>query len=879
MCSHINQSNRYRSFARTSSIVAMSAGAAVMLGWLAGIGLLQSLLPDFPPIDFNTGIGLLLAGLSLCLLSSARRSPAILLGNSFAAIALVLLGAASVLVHVGALNLFFPGSSLPPISAIIFMLFGIALILLGKNAAPGWVETPVFLAMLNALTLAIGCLYGKDALSHIPYYDSITLPAVLIFLLLCTGILALRPDRGAMALLTNNSAGGFTARRLLPAAILIPIVIGRLQFWGHETRWYDIGIGLISTTMASMLILALLIGWNALLLQRLDRQRIEATEALYQTLDTLESNLNALLKTNARLRAEIGMRRTAEENLFHEHQRTQVTLNSIGDGVITTDTEGKVAYLNPAAEHMSGWNNADAIGLPLSEVFRVVDPVSRQPLSASFAAALAGSEVTHLPSSSLLIRRDGKETAVDDSCAPMHDRNGKVIGAVLVFRDVSAMRAMSLKMSYMTQHDALTDLPNRFLLNDRLTQAIGLALRHKMRTSVLFLDLDRFKYVNDTMSHAVGDRLLLEIARRLKSCIHDTDTVSRYGGDEFIILQQEVNNALGAARMAGQVLKSITEPYFIDGHELHISASIGISICPEDGEDSATLVKHAEAAMYQAKSQGRNNYQFFTRHINERAVQRFALEVGLRRAIAHEESALYYQPQQRIADGRVIGVEALMRWNARGRGLVSPSLFIPIAEESGLIIQMGEWALRKACEQNRAWQDAGYAPIPVSVNVSAVQFREHNFVGMVERVLQETGLEPRYLELELTESVTMQDLDLVISLLRSLKNMGIGLSIDDFGTGYSSLSYLKRIPIDTLKIDRSFMQDIVINADDAAITRAIISMAKILKRKVIAEGVETFEQFEFLREQDCDAIQGFYFSEPLPAEDFKRRILGGAAMA
>jgi EAL domain-containing protein (putative c-di-GMP-specific phosphodiesterase class I) len=344
-------------------------------------------------------------------------------------------------------------------------------------------------------------------------------------------------------------------------------------------------------------------------------------------------------------------------------------------------------------------------------------------------------------------------------------------------------------------------------------------------------------------------------------------------------LLQEVSDTIGAARAATQLLTSIAEPYFIDGHEVHITGSIGISICPDDCEDADTIIKHSDAAMYQAKMQGRNKYQFFTRCINERAVRRFALEGSLRRALARDESALHYQPKVNIASGEVIGAEALLRWPARNKELASPSQFIPIAEESGLIIPIGEWVLRRACQQNRDWQAAGYDPISIAVNVSAVQFKEKNFLEMVCRILDETGLDPQYLELELTESVTMQEIESTVSLLESLKQMGVTLAIDDFGTGYSSLSYLKRFPIDTLKVDRSFVQDITTDPDGAAITCAIISMAKSLKKKVVAEGVETFEQFEFLRKQGCDEIQGYYFSSPLSAEDFERKILQRSAPA
>ncbi|HYD97567.1 MAG TPA: EAL domain-containing protein [Noviherbaspirillum sp.] len=883
--------DRYRAFARFSSYAVMMAGLLVLAGWITDTRVLTSFLPGFARIKFSSGLALVLAGASLRLLAMPRGSGVLRAASQVCALAAVAIGAAVLAEYAGntdfGINQWpfaendapagqIPGR-MPLISAVIFVLAGSALFLLARNARALWVEGAVLLAAGNALVPVIGYLYGKTALYQVPYYGTVAFPITLVFLLLCAGILALRPERGMMALISNDSAGGFTARRLLPAALLLPVAIERLQFWGHEAGLYDLTVGMILITLASMGMFTLLILWNAYLLLRLDKQRSEAEDTVRQALDVLESNLNALSASNTRLLAASGERRAMEETLFHEHERAQVTLNSIADGVVTTDVDGKISYMNPAAETLSGWPNAEAAGKTVHEVFKVVDTVTRQPLAYSLSPVLDGSTTATLPPQIILVHRDGRESTVNNSCAPIHRRDGKVMGAVLVLHDVSALHAMTLKMSYVTQHDALTGLPNRFLLNDRLSQALALALPHNTRTALLFLDLDRFKHVNDTLGHAVGDRLLQEIADRLKRCKRDTDTVGRYGGDEFAILLPEIGDTLAAARAAGQCLTAMTEPFSIDGHEIHISASIGISICPEDGQDSETIIRHAEAAMYQAKAQGRNNYQFFMPRINERAIRRFALEGSLRRAIAREESALYYQPKLSIADRRVIGAEALIRWHDQRSGPVSPSQFIPIAEESGLIIPIGEWVLRKACRQNRAWQDAGYEALPIAVNVSAVQFREKHFLEMVARVLEETRLEPRYLELELTESVTMQDIDLTIQLLEALKRMGVSLSIDDFGTGYSSLSYLKRFPIDALKIDKSFVQDIVTDADDAAITCAIISMAKSLKHRVIAEGVETAEQFEFLRRHGCDAIQGYYFSGPLSAQEFEHRILQRAA--
>ena len=879
---------RYYSFAKITSISLAFAGLLVVVGWIADIRLFKSLLPESQTIKFNAGLGMFLCGLSLRLLLSCRRGSLAWGISQVAAGLTILLGSLTVAEYLSGWDFGIDQMALPEheinteqypgrmslIEAMNFVLLGGALLLLGRNAAARWVEGLTLIAALNALVPAIGYLYGKAALYQLPYYGTITLSATVLYLLLCAAILASRPTRGLMAIVSNDSAGGITARRLLPAALLLPIAIDRLEFWGRQAGLYDSTFGMITLTLSSMVIFTLLIIWNAHLLMRLDQRRTEAEDALYESLDVLETNLNALTKTNTRLQTEKSVRRAVEENLFHEHERAQVTLNSIADGVITTDLEGRITYLNRAAERFSGWSNKEACGRLISEIFKMVDLLSRQPnLLTPQSVLQQNNNDVCLPRNSLLLRRDGSELAVEEACAPMHDRDGKVVGVVLVLHDVSAVHAMSQRMSHLTQHDVLTDLPNRFLLNDRLTQAIALALRHGTRTAVLFLDLDRFKQINDTLSHKIGDRLLQDIALRLKRCVRDTDTVSRHGGDAFVLLLQEVSDSLDAARTAAQVLKSITEPYSIEGHEIHISASIGISICPEDGEDAETILMHAEAAMYQAKAQGRNNYQFFTRHINELALKRFTLERNLRRAIAREESVLYYQPKFRIADQRVIGAEALIRWNNRQDGVVSPTQFIPIAEESGLIIPIGEWVLRKACEQARMWQDANYPPFPVAVNVSAVQFREKHFLDLVARVLDETGLQPKYLELELTESVTMQDLELTVSLLESLKHMGIGLSIDDFGTGYSSLSYLKRFPIDTLKIDRSFVQDITTDPDSAAIISAIISLAKSLKQEVIAEGVETQEQFEFLRKQGCDAIQGYYCSKPLTPKEFEERIL------
>ena len=388
--------------------------------------------------------------------------------------------------------------------------------------------------------------------------------------------------------------------------------------------------------------------------------------------------------------------------------------------------------------------------------------------------------------------------------------------------------------------DQLTGLPNRILFQDHLTAALNEARQNKTRLAVLFIDLDRFKYINDTLGHKVGDLLLMQVVERLISCLRDDEALYRLGGDE--------------------------------GHELFISTSIGISWYPEDGEDMETLYKNADMAMYRAKEQGRNNYQVFDVRMNDYAFERLQLEKDLRKALEREEFLVYYQPQIHIPTGRIIGMEALVRWEHPKRGMVSPGQFIPLAEETRLIIPIGEWVLRTACAQNKAWQDAGFPHVRVSVNLSAHQFLEPHLAQMIKQVLDETGLAPEYLDLEITESITMNNIDRAIATMHELASLGIQMSIDDFGTGYSSLSYLKKFPIHTLKIDRSFVRDIPNDSDDGAIATAIIAMAHSLNLNVIAEGVETADQLEFLGERGCDEMQGYLVSRPVPASEFEHLL-------
>jgi diguanylate cyclase (GGDEF)-like protein/PAS domain S-box-containing protein len=556
------------------------------------------------------------------------------------------------------------------------------------------------------------------------------------------------------------------------------------------------------------------------------------------------------------------------EALFEEKERAQVTLNSIGDAVISTDVGGRVTYLNAVAEGLTGWSLAEAADRPLEEVFRIADATTRETTQNPMALAILENRTVGLKSNCVLIRRDGTEAAIEDSAAPIHDRRGHVTGAVMVFRDVSMARALSLKMVHLAQHDSLTDLPNRVLLHDRLTQALALARRHQQGLALLFLDLDRFKNVNDSLGHAIGDRLLQSVAERLLACVRSSDTVSRQGGDEFLILLSEVARPEDAAASAEKILLALSLPHRIDQQDLHLTASIGVVTYPEDGTEADTLLKHADLAMYRAKDSGRNTYRFFEPEMSKNTAHRQSLESGLHRAIERHEFVLHYQPTMNLDSEEIIGVEALIRWYHPQRGLVLPGQFVPLAEETGVIATIGRWVLREGCRQSREWRDAGLPPVRIAINISMVELRDKAFLESVGGILEEHGLVPQDLELELTETFLMRDSNSTAAVLQSLSDLGVRIALDDFGTGYSSLSHLKRFPIDTLKIDQSFVRNVAADSDDASIVSAVIGMAKGLQIRVVAEGVETREQLAFLRKRGCPEGQGFYFSPPVSAREF-----------
>jgi diguanylate cyclase (GGDEF)-like protein/PAS domain S-box-containing protein len=568
-------------------------------------------------------------------------------------------------------------------------------------------------------------------------------------------------------------------------------------------------------------------------------------------------------------------RKAMDEALFVEKERAQVTLNCIGDAVICTDIMGNVTFLNLVAEKMTGWAREEAAGKPIGEVLRILSSPGRETTPDPMEIAVQQNRIVHLPPNCILIRRDGFEIPIEDCVAPIHDRQGKATGAVIVFRDVSAAQTMAQQMAHSAQHDFLTGLPNRMLLNDRVNQAIILAQRHSKLVAVLFLDLDGFKHINDSLGHPIGDKLLQSIAKRLVDCVRSADTVSRQGGDEFVVLLSEVEQSEDPAITARRLLQAVAEAHSIDNHELHVTTCIGVSAFPGDGLDAETLIKNADTAMYQAKENGRQSYQFFKPAMNVRAVERQSIEESLRRALERKEFSLHYQPKINLRSGEITGAEALIRWMHPTRGLVSPTQFIPIAEDCGLILPIGNWVLREACKQARAWAVAGLPPTAIAVNISSMEFRDDDFLDNVFAILKETGLDPRFLELELTESVLMKRAESAASVLKTLRASGVQVSVDDFGTGYSSLSYLRKFPIDALKIDQSFVRQISSAPDDTTIVTAVISMGRSLNLRVVAEGVETQAELAFLHARQCDEAQGYFFSRPVVAEKFARLLEAG----
>ncbi|MGZ8358616.1 MAG: putative bifunctional diguanylate cyclase/phosphodiesterase [Telluria sp.] len=567
---------------------------------------------------------------------------------------------------------------------------------------------------------------------------------------------------------------------------------------------------------------------------------------------------------------------SGQDKAASDNSRAELTLCSIGDGVVSIGVDGRIEFINGAAGRLTGWPVAEAVGRPSCEVIRLLSKSGLEPVPNPLEVVLERGVAMRLPVGTILVRRDGSETAIEDSTAPIHAHDGAVTGAVMVFHDVTSAQQLVLQMSHLATHDVLTDLPNRAMLDDRIKQAVAHGERHNAPFAVLYLDLDRFKHVNDSLGHTVGDLLLCSVADRLRACVRNSDTVCRQGGDEFLVLLADQQNQHHAAAAAEKILSELARAHEIDGRELHIGASIGISLFPEDGRDAATLIKNADIAMYRAKAHGRNNAQFYKHDMNLLAVERQHLEGDLRRALERNEFELHYQPKVELGSGRVTGAEALLRWVHPQQGLVGPARFLPVAEDYGLIVPLGRWVLNEACAQARRWQDAGIGIETIAVNVSAPEFRRKDFVDSVSEALARSGLAPASLELEISEAALMRDVDSSKAILSRLKAIGVRLAVDDFGTGFSSLSCLTRFPLDALKIDRSFVSVIGARGDAGDIASVAIAMGNTLKYRIIAQGVEAQCQVDFLMARSCKEGQGYFFGGPLGAAEFSRRLESAA---
>jgi diguanylate cyclase (GGDEF)-like protein/PAS domain S-box-containing protein len=580
-------------------------------------------------------------------------------------------------------------------------------------------------------------------------------------------------------------------------------------------------------------------------------------------------------RTTAAIR-DITVRKEAEKHLVQMEARYRGLMEAAPDGMVVVNEAGEIVLLNALAEKQFGYHRYELLGQQVTNIIpegfaeRLIADAHR-----TSAEALAQQIGTGIELSGL--RKDGTRFPIEIMLSPLESPDGILVTAAI--RDITVRKKaerhlarMMAQISHSAQHDSLTGLPNRLLLNDRIDQAIALAHRCKCKVAVLFLDLDGFKHINDSLGHSAGDELLRSVAKRLQGCLRAPDTVSHQGGDEFVLLLQDLRKPEDASLVASRVLKAVAGGHSLGKHLLHVTASIGVSLFPDDGLNAETLVMNADTAMYQAKENGRGCYKFFRPEMNVRAVERQSIEEDLRYALERQEFTLHYQPKINLKTEAITGAEALLRWTQPVRGSVSPAEFIPIAEDSGLILPIGAWVLREACTQAKTWTDAGLAAGTMAVNVSAVQFGSENFLKDLFATLDKTGLDPQSLELEMTESVLMKHNGLARSILGILREKGVLVSVDDFGTGYSSLSYLRKFPVDSLKIDQSFVSQIDASPHSMAIVSAIISMGQNLNLRVIAEGVETAGDLAFLKERNCDEAQGYYFSRPVPAEQFVKLL-------
>jgi diguanylate cyclase (GGDEF)-like protein/PAS domain S-box-containing protein len=867
-------------YCEASAVAAVGVACLVLFGWAFHIASFLSILPGVVTMKANTATAVAFSGISIWLLlpgeSHTRRGQI----ARFLALWVTLMGAATLSEYAFGLNLGIDqllfndpvgsiGTTAPgrmaPTTATAFIAIGLALILLDWKTRRGW--RPAQLLSLWAALIAImainGYIYHATVVYKLFLYTQVAVHTATALLLLSSAIFFARPRTGIAGELTSQASGSVMARRLLPAVFFIPIVLGWICLQGQISGVFGQELGLALYATVNIIAFSVLVWLSARKTNQEYDQRSQAEIEIRE--------LNADLENRVAERTESFALLTERMSLATAVAQVGVWEWDLTSNTLTWDATMFEIYGFPPVIPMpyEQWSTAvHADDLPAVEAMlrKTIDEKGQG--SGEFRIILRDGSLRNIS----VVQR----VVLDE-----HANASRVIG---VNMDVTgrkeaekALQNSEAQMTHAAEHDFLTGLPNRMLLRDRVNQAIILAPRHLKKVGVLFLDLDGFKHINDSLGHSTGDKLLQSIARRLVQCVRGSDTVSRQGGDEFVVLLSDVAQPEDTAITARRILETVAEAHSIDQHDLHVTTSIGVSVYPDDGLDAETLIKNADTAMYQAKEHGRHSYQFFKPAMNVRAVERQSIEESLRRALERQEFALHYQPKINLRTGQIIGAEALLRWTHPTRGSLSPAQFIPVAEDCGLILPIGNWVLREACKQARAWVDAGLPVTTMAVNISAMEFRNESFPHDVFAILKETRLDPRLLELELTESVLMKRVESTESILKALRTGGVRVAVDDFGMGYSSLSYLRRFQIDALKIDQSFVRQITTAPDETSIVTAVISMGQSLKLRVVAEGVETLEELQFLQARHCDEAQGYYFSRPVLPQQFARLLETGVA--
>jgi len=868
-----------RIYCRVSAIAAIAMGVLILCGWAFQIESLKSIFPGSVAASPNSALLLALSGVSLLILfPGTARAPVRHLAR-FLAILVTTLGTATRMEYLLSVNwgidhLLFArqasaaGTSfagrMSPTSSASFIAIGLSLLFLeretkrGRRPSQGLSLWPALVSLLVLTSYA----YHATVPNKVWLYTRIPMPVAVALFLLSGAIFFARPHGGIAGDLTGEGSGSVMARRLLPAIFLIPIFLGWIFLKGERSGFYGMGLGLAIYSAASVVVFAFLVWLNT--------RKLNAEYAQRRAAETEIRTLNAELEGRVVERTQALERQTAVL------AQQAALLDLAHDAIIVRDMNSRILFWSRGAEGMYGWPAQLAVG---KIGFELLKESSAQPLEEIEARVI---QQGHWEGEVIHHTRDGDRINVGARWALQRDTVGAPARILIINSDITdrktaeeALRKSEAQLTYSAQHDFLTGLPNRMLLNDRVNQAIISAPRVDKKVSVLFLDLDGFKHINDSLGHPIGDKLLQSVAERLVKCVRATDTVSRQGGDEFVVLLSEMAHSEDAAITARRLLQAVAEAHSIDQHELYVTASIGVSVYPDDGLDAEALIKNADTAMYQSKENGRQSYQFFKPAMNVRAVERQSMEDSLRRALERNEFSLVYQPKVSLKTGEITGAEALLRWTHPNQGAISPARFIPVAEDSGLIVAIDKWVLRQASTQARMWLDAGLPLVSIGVNVSAMEFRNEKFLEGVFGILNEAGLDPRFLELELTESVLMKHPASTESILKSLRARGVQLAVDDFGTGYSSLSYLRKFSMDVLKIDQSFIRQITKAPNEAPIVTAMISLGRSLNLRVVAEGVETQEELAFLQDRQCDEAQGFYFSRPVTPQQLAKLLACG----